>query len=390
MSFYSGFDFFFYLFVLLIPAIILGIKGKSLKWYSFILSLFFVLMIYEKTQLFYLFGYVIFAIVLINVYFLLRKKFERNKFIYYNALFLSLLPLLIYKISIFYSMSIFGFLGISYICFRIIQVVIEIYDGIITELDIKQLARFLLFFPSLSSGPIDRSRRFNEDENKKLSREEYLELLGKGIYKIILGMFYKIVLSNVFNNILQMHFVGHYKPLFLIGYAYVYGIYMFFDFAGYSNMAIGTSYILGIKLPENFNKPFLSIDIKDFWNRWHISLSTWFRDFIFSRFMLASTKNKWFKNRLTAASIGLIVNMLVMGIWHGINIWYIVYGLYHGIILAIIEIYQKKSHFFKNNKNKKWYIVLSWFINLNIVMFGFLIFSGYLDGLKEVFFNIFK
>ncbi len=390
MSFFSGLDFFISLFILLIPAIILGIKGKSIKWYSFLLSLVFILLIYDKKQILYLLVYVLFVIDLIYGYLLLRKKFGRNKYLYYNALFLSLLPLLIYKFSLFFSLSIFGFLGISYICFRVIQIIIEIYDGIITEIDIKQLSRFLIFFPSLSSGPIDRSRRFNEDENKILSKKEYLELLGAGIYRIVLGMFYKIVLSNVFNNILQAQFVGHYKPIYLLGYAYVYGLYMFFDFAGYSHMAIGTSYILGIRLPENFNKPFLSIDIKDFWNRWHISLSTWFRDFIFSRFMLASTRNKWFKSRLTAASVGLIVNMFVMGIWHGINFWYIVYGLYHGVILAIVEIYQKKSSFYKNNKNKKWYIALSWFINLNIVMFGFLIFSGYLEGLKETVLNIFN
>ncbi len=390
MSFFSGLDFFVCLFILLIPAIILGIKEKSIKWYSFLLSLLFILFIYDKTQILYLFIYVLFVIDLIYGYLLLRNRFGRNKYIYYNALFLSLLPLLVYKLSLFFSLSIFGFLGISYICFRVIQIIIEIYDGIITEINIKQLVRFLLFFPSLSSGPIDRSRRFNEDENKQLSKKEYLELLGTGIYKIALGMFYKIVLSNIFNNILQTQFVGHYKPIYLLGYAYVYGLYMFFDFAGYSHMAIGTSYVLGIRLPENFNKPFLSIDIKDFWNRWHISLSTWFRDFIFSRFMLASTRNKWFNSRLTAASIGLIVNMLVMGIWHGINFWYIVYGLYHGIILAIVEIYQKKSNFYKINKNKKWYIALSWFINLNIVMFGFLIFSGYLEGLKETVLNLFN
>ena len=390
MNFYSGLDFFVYLFILLIPAIIIGIKEKPLKWYSFLLSIIFILLIYDKTQLIYLIGYVIFSVDLVYGYLLIRKKVGRSRFIFYNALFLALLPLLVYKISLFFSLSIFGFLGISYICFRVIQTIIEIYDGIITELDFKQFARFLIFFPSLSSGPIDRSRRFVEDENKKISKQEYIELLGTGLYKIILGMFYKIVLSNIFNNILQNIFVGHYSPLYLIGYAYVYGLYMFFDFAGYSNMAIGTGYVLGIKLPENFNKPFLSIDIKDFWNRWHISLSTWFRDFVFSRFMLASRRYNWFKSRLTSASIGLIVNMLVMGIWHGIDFWYIIYGLYHGIILAIVEIYQKKSKFYKNNKNKKWYIALSWFINLNVVMFGFLIFSGYLAGLKELVFNIFK
>lgn len=151
---------------------------------------------------------------------------------------------------------------------------------------------------------------------------------------------------------------------------------MFFDFAGYSLMAIGTSYILGIKTPENFNKPFISKDIKEFWDRWHITLSHWFRDFVFSRFVMKCIKKKWFSTKLQRASVGFIVNMLIMGVWHGITPYYILYGLYHGILLAVTETYQKKSKFYKKNKKKKWYQVLSWFITINLVMFGFLIFSG--------------
>lgn len=164
------------------------------------------------------------------------------------------------------------------------------------------------------------------------------------------------------------------KIVSLIGYAYCYGFYMFFDFAGYSLMAIGTGYMLGVKVPENFNKPFISKDIKDFWARWHISLSERFRDFIFSRFVMLSMKQKWFKTRLTGASIGFLINMLVMGIWHGLTGHYILYGLYHGVLLAVTETYQKKSKFYKK---KKWYQIASWFVTLNLVMFGFLIFSGH-------------
>ena len=152
---------------------------------------------------------------------------------------------------------------------------------------------------------------------------------------------------------------------------------MFFDFAGYSLMAVGTGYILGIRVPDNFNKPFISIDMKDFWDRWHISLSHWFRDFVFSRFMIFAIKGKKFKNRLNAASAGFIVNMLVMGIWHGLSWDYIIYGLYHGILLAVTERIQKKQ-WYKQNHSKLWFKLSSWFLTLNLVMFGFLIFSGYL------------
>lgn len=160
-------------------------------------------------------------------------------------------------------------------------------------------------------------------------------------------------------------------------YMYCYGFYLFFDFAGYTLMAVGMSYIYGIRSPENFNKPFLALDMKDFWDRWHISLSHWFRDFIFSRLMMRSIKGKWFKSKLTGASFGLIVNMTVMGVWHGFDIYYIMYGVYHGVLLALTEIYQKKCRkFHRAHKDEKWYIAVSWFITFNLVMFGFFIFSG--------------
>lgn len=381
MSFFAGYTFFIYLIVLLIPAVIIGIKEKSLKWYRCILSIFFIWAIYKETpdQLLFLVVYVGLATVIVKLYSSLRNTHGRNKYIYGAAVWTALAPLIIYKVSALGAYTLFGFLGISYICFRVIQTIIETYDGVIKEISAPQFVQFLIFFPSLSSGPIDRSRRFTEDDNKIWSKGEYIDLLSSGIYKLILGAFYKIVCSGILFYILETHFIGRYDPIYLLGYAYVYGMYMFFDFAGYSAMAIGTSYILGIKMPENFNKPFLSIDIKDFWNRWHITLSSWFRDFIFTRFMIDSARKKRFKNRLTGAAIGLILNMGIMGLWHGISPHYIAYGLYHGCILAIVEVYQKKSSFYKKNKQCAWYKAISWFINLNVVMFGFLIFSGYLN-----------
>lgn len=142
-------------------------------------------------------------------------------------------------------------------------------------------------------------------------------------------------------------------------------------------MAVGTGYILGIKVPDNFNKAFISRDMKEFWNRWHISLSTWFRDFIFNRLLMKFIRSGLFDNRTEAACAAYIVNMLIMGVWHGLTVYYIEYGLYHGIILAITEVYQRRSRFYKTYKNAIWYKGLSWFITLNLVMFGFLIFSGY-------------
>lgn len=389
MSFFSGYEFFVYLIILLIPAIILGIKEKSMSFYRLILSILFIWMIYKNSisQLFYLILYIIVATYLVKIYTFLRKKFGRNKYIYGHAIAIALIPLILYKAFSIYGINIFGFLGISYICFRVIQVIIEIYDGVITDINEYQFISFLIFFPSISSGPIDRSRRFNSDDEKIWKKDEYIELLGSGIYKLVLGLFYKLVCSSIFYYLLQTYFASKYGVIYIVGYAYIYGLYLFFDFAGYSLMAVGTSYILGIKMPDNFNKPFLSVDIKDFWNRWHISLSTWFRDFVFTRFIIDSTRKKRFNSRLTTAAIGLIINMTIMGIWHGTEKHYILYGIYHGIILALVEIYQKKSKFYKENKSKKWYICLSWFINLNVVMFGFLIFSGHISNIVRAFLN---
>ncbi len=382
MSFFSGYRFFVCLFILLIPAVVIGLMGKKLRYYRLLLTAFFIWWVYggSPSQLLYLLIYAAGSVLLVKSYLFLRTKYNRNRYIYGCAVASALLPLVIYKVSGLWGGNIFGFLGISYICFRVIQTVIETYDGVIKEINEVTFISFILFFPTLSSGPIDRSRRFAEDDETALSPAEYRELLGSGLYKLVLGMFYKIVCSAVFYTVLTHFFENRYTPLYVAGYAYVYGFYMFFDFAGYSAMAVGTSYILGIRMPDNFNKPFLSVDMTDFWNRWHITLSSWFRDFIFTRFMMDSIRKKRFSDRLVGASVGLMLNMTVMGIWHGLEAHYIVYGIYHGVLLSVTEVYRKKSSFYRKNKNKAWYRMLSWFVTLNLVMLGFLIFSGHLKA----------
>lgn len=380
MQLFGEFKFFIYLIVALTIAIVLGSMKKSLKIYNLILSIVFILLALngKPSELLYLFGFYVYEIILIKLYLYINSGYPRNGKLFLTFVTLSLLPLIVNKVLAKFEISIFGFLGISYLTFKVIQIIIEVYDGVIKEVELLELSSFILFFPALSSGPIDRSRRFNEDYNKVYDKEEYFDLVGEGIFKIILGILYKFVLASIFNQLMTSCEAGD-QWFEILGYMYTYGFYLFFDFAGYSLMAIGTSYILGIKTPDNFNKPFISVDIKEFWNRWHITLSHWFRDFIFSRFMMKAIKKKWFKTKLTGAAIGFIINMFVMGIWHGLSWNYIIYGLYHGVLLALLEIYQKKSKFYKRNKNKKLYKVISWFITFQLVMFGFLIFSGHLS-----------
>lgn len=385
MSFFGNISFFGWLILALIPAIVLGILEKPLKYYNLAISVIFIAGVFQTDiwQLFNLIIYYLFQCILVWLYLYFRRKGGRVAQIYWIFLILSILPLAVCKAAPLMSSSPLGFLGISYLTFRAVQVIIEIYDGIITEVPFWEFTAYLLFFPCISSGPIDRSRRFHEDVSCIYPRREYLDLLGDGVWKLLLGMVYKFVLAGIFDQWMEM--AGSGTAWYAVaGYTYAYGIHMFFDFAGYSLMAVGTSYILGIRTPDNFRMPFISKDMKDFWDRWHITLSHWFRDFIFSRFMMNSIKKKWFKTRLRGAAAGFIVNMFIMGVWHGITLSYILYGLYHGILLALTEVYQKKSKFYKVNKNKTWYKIGSWVLTMQFVMFGFLIFSGKLLDILSI------
>ena len=372
MNYFEGNEFFLLLFVVLLIGFVVNFFEKRKDYYILTLSLLFAAAIYGKSRamMVYLLAFVVYQYFL--VFLAQRIEVKRLK----PLVFLSILPLVINKVFALTSLHLLAFIGISYMSFKTIQIMLEISDGLIKEkISIKDYLQFLLFFPTVSAGPIDRSRRFLNEINDVIPRKEYLELAGDGVYRIVLGLLYKVVLSTyVYQILLALSNTG--TVIYSIKYMYLYTLYLFFDFAGYSLMAVGSSNILGIQTPMNFNKPFLSVDIKDFWTRWHITLSTWLRDFVFSRVLMQVIRKKWFKNRLHNATYAYMVNMLVMGFWHGLSVSYIVYGFYHGVLMAGFEVYQKKSNFYKKNKNKKWYKLLSWFVTMNLVMVGFFIFSG--------------
>ena len=372
MNYFEGNEFFLLLFVVLLIGFVVNFFEKRKDYYILVLSLLFAGAIYGKSRamIVYLISFVIYQYFL--VFIAQRIETKRLK----PLVFLSIFPLVINKIFALTSLHLLAFIGISYMSFKTIQIMLEILDGLIKEkISIKDYLQFLLFFPTVSAGPIDRSRRFLKEINEVMPRKEYLELAGDGVYRIILGLLYKVVLSTyVYQMLLALNNTG--TVVYSIKYMYLYTLYLFFDFAGYSLMAVGSSNILGIQTPMNFNKPFLSVDIKDFWTRWHITLSTWLRDFVFSRVLMQVIRKKWFKNRLHNATYAYMVNMLAMGFWHGLSVSYIVYGFYHGVLMAGFEVYQKKSNFYKRNKNKNWYKLLSWFVTMNLVMIGFFIFSG--------------
>lgn len=372
MNYFEGLEFFLFLLIVLCGGFVLNFFGKKKEVYILAISLIFAGTIYgqSKKMVVYLVAFIIYQYLLVILSNRLEKKWLKT------LTLLSVVPLVINKIFAITSLHLMAFIGISYMSFKTIQIMIEISDGIIKEkYSFLEYLQFLLFFPTVSSGPIDRSRRFFDDIKTIMPREAYLELAGTGVYRVILGLLYKIMFSTyVYQMLSALKNTG--TLTYSVKYMYLYTLYLFFDFAGYSLMAVGTSNILGIQTPMNFNKPFLSIDIKDFWTRWHITLSTWLRDFVFSRVLMNAMKKKLFKSRLQNASFAYMINMCVMGFWHGLSISYVIYGVYHGFLMAGFEWYQKKSKFYKKNKNKTWYKLTSWFVTMHLVFIGFFIFSG--------------
>lgn len=383
---YDTFLFFFIIAVLLLPTIIIGLNGKRARSYNMVITLVMLIIMFANNLvgIVSLILFTIWQLLLIKGYVFYRQQ-QNSTFLFCLCVIASILPLVCVKIFPILGLhDLFGFLGISYLTFKAVQMVMEIRDGLIKhDISTIDFLYFLLFFPTISSGPIDRWRRFKKDDAVTPSKEEYRTFLYEGINKIFQGFLYKFIIAYLIHHNLLVYlptnpFV-YIKPFIAdLLYMYAYSMYLFFDFAGYSAFAIGVSYIMGIKTPENFNLPFLSRNIKDFWNRWHLSLSYWFRDYVYMRFVFWMTKKKWIKNRYTVSNLGYLLLFLIMGLWHGIALQYIVYGLYHACLMIGFDYFDRwnrKHKFWPKNKLTH---VLSVFITFNIICFGFYIFSGQL------------
>ncbi len=379
MTPYATLLFFVIIGILLIPVVAAGYREKRIGLYNAFITVVVLFMAYasEIHQAYSILAYVIWEIILVTVYLRYRQK-QNSSFIFYLVIFLSIIPLLLVKVLPFFELnSWFGFLGISYITFKNVQMLIDIRDGSLTSMTIKEQLSFLLFFPTISSGPIDRYKRFKKDMETFPSREDYRELLYKGINKIFIGFLYKFIIGFLINTkLIATPLIQNHTLISDIGYMYLYSLYLFFDFAGYSSFAIGFSYIMGVKTPENFNLPFLSRNIKDFWNRWHMSLSFWFRDYVYMRFAFMMQKKKWIKNRFTISYLGYLLLFLLMGVWHGLELHYIVYGLYHALLIISFDWFERKNKKHSFWKKNKWTHAISIIITFHFICFGFFIFSG--------------
>ncbi|HDR8140139.1 D-alanyl-lipoteichoic acid biosynthesis protein DltB [Bacillus thuringiensis] len=385
MTAYGSFYFFAIVGILLIPTIIAGLKGKMLRKYNAVLTLIMIAIIFsdKPKQAIMLAAFIIWQYALIKGYLILRKQ-NNSTFMFCVAVILSILPLILAKVAPFVpELHFIVFAGMSYVTFRAVQMVFEVRDNLIKELSFFNFWEFVLFFPAISSGPIDRYRRFQKDIQKPPSAEEYQKLLYTGFNRIFQGFLYKFIIAHLITTYLvKAVFANQDTLLSNVIFMYATSMQLFFDFAGYSAFVIGISYMMGIKTPENFNKPFLSRNIKDFWNRWHMSLSFWFRDFIYMRFVFFATKKKLIKNRYTISYIGAFLNFFIMGIWHiqgSAVAQYVIYGLYHAALFILFDIFERKNKKHKFWPNNKFTHVLAIVITFHVVCFGFLIFSGHLN-----------
>ena len=233
--------------------------------------------------------------------------------------------------------NIFLPVGISFFLFQSLSYTIDIYRGSLKPVDRwGDYLFYLSFFPQLVAGPIVRARDFLVQIRQNpitVSRE----MFGTGIYLIAIGLFKKAVISDY----ISLNFVDRifddpalYSGMECLAAVYGYALQIYCDFSGYSDMAIGLALLLGFRFPKNFDAPYHSATITEFWRRWHISLSMWLRDYLY----ISLGGNR--KGRLRTY-FNLLVTMVLGGLWHGSNIRFLVWGVMHGVGLAVVHAFHE-------------------------------------------------
>ncbi len=268
------------------------------------------------------------------------------------------------------ALSILMPLGISYYTFKIISYMADIYlKKRPAEVSILSYSIYVSFFPQIICGPISRS----EEITKQLSQLQNpsSHMLAQGSILILSGLFKKLVIADRLNLYVNAIFsdTSSYPALALWIAAFFYTIQIYCDFSGYSELAIGTGNLLGINCQPNFRLPYFSYNIKDFWRKWHISLSSWLKDYIY--IPLGGNRSSYYRK-----NINILVTFLASGLWHGSGLNFIVWGLYHGLLNLIP--FKKSSH--------KILCFVQMLFTFMCVMFGWILFkaSSLLNGLMYI------
>ena len=234
-------------------------------------------------------------------------------------------------------------IGLSFFTFKLMSYVLDIYHGKIEpEKNLVSFANFIAFFPTILSGPIDRPKPFLKQINQV--RLFVSDNVMNGFRRILWGMFLKmciadridIYVSAIWNN------YEHHSAISILFASLLYPFQMYADFGGYSEMAIGVALILGFRVAENFKRPFFVIDIAGYWSRWHMSLTSWLTDYVFLPLNI-----KFRKLGVNGTIIAIMLNMAFIGMWHGANWTFLLFGIYHGLWYIPLMV---NGQFFKKRK----------------------------------------
>ncbi|MCR4712936.1 MAG: MBOAT family protein [Treponemataceae bacterium] len=330
---------------------------------------------------------------------------KRGKFILVVAVMLNLVALIFFKYVDFFIININTFfsldirtiglslpIGISFYTFQALSYIIDVYRRKITpQKNPVYLAMYIAFFPQLIAGPIVRYTDIAADIN---GRKETLEGFVSGLMKFFFGLAAKVILANnlaVFADSVFSDYTDASSLILWIA-SVSYMLQIFFDFAGYSLMAIGLGRMFGFTFPSNFNKPYTAVSITDFWRRWHITLSTWFRDYVY----IPLGGNRC---RPARHVFNILVTWLLTGFWHGAEWNFILWGLYYALFLlfekyAFSRFLPISTESIQNMKDmscrKKAVIWFYKLVTLFIVLVGWVLFrveniSDLLDVLRTMF-----
>lgn len=251
-------------------------------------------------------------------------------------------------------------IGISFYTFQILSYEIDVYRGKVrAQKNILKLAVYVTMFPQLIAGPIVR---YSDIEGQLDERSQSFENFGVGMSRFVIGLGKKILLANTLGELCEIFKASNDKSvLFFWLYGIAFALHIYFDFSGYSDMAIGLGKIFGFAFPENFNYPYISGSVTEFWRRWHMSLGQWFRDYVYiplggSR----CSKVRWLMN--------ILIVWMLTGLWHGAAWNFVFWGLYYGLLLAIEKLLLAK--WLENSR------IISHIYLLLTLIIGFVIFNG--------------
>ena len=260
-------------------------------------------------------------------------------------------------------------IGISFYTFQILSYIIDLYNKKIKlQKNYFSLALYVSLFPQLIAGPIVRYETVEEEiDNRKETKEDVIS----GTKRFIIGLSKKVIIANQMALLADLIFNKHngaYGTTIIWLGTFAYTLQIYFDFSGYSDMAIGLGKIFGFHFLENFDYPYISKSVTEFWRRWHISLSTWFRDYVY--IPLGGNrvnKFKWIRN--------IILVWLLTGLWHGAAWNFIIWGIYYGLLLLFEKL-------FFDRILKKLPTIINWLYTFIIVMIGWMIFRS--NSLNEL------